>query len=219
MTHECIEIEDEVKDLDNTINEIEKLYNLKYMDLRYYFDRLKTRHNILISNKNKEIQILKDIISEIETSEIKEKIDKEKINVHVRLYKILKTKTVISLSSDSKRRSLQYDENGRMWFIPKLKDDSYIKIRFIGKDGKKLDYRNDDEPMHIAGISSSSAIIGNTIFGRGSYKDIRDNFILDKRALSLLLIDPSVWIYTIHGTEDIGIIESSKDINTTLEII
>jgi len=217
MTHECIGIKSEVTDLDGAINKIERLFNLKYIDLRYYFDRLKTRHNILISNKNKEIQILKDIISE--TPEIEDKLNKEKINIHLKLDKSSKTITVISLNSDSKRRSLQCDENGRMWFIPKLNDNSYIKIRFIGKDGKKLDYRNDDEPISIGGISSSSAIIGSTIFGRGTFKDIRDNFILYKRALSLLLIDPSVYIYSLNGTENIEIIESSKDINATLEII
>jgi len=219
MTHEYIVIKDEVRDLDGAIDKIEKSFNLKYMDIRYYFDRLKTRHNILISNKNKEIRILSDTITELETPGIKDKLDKEKIDVCVRLDKTSKTIITISLSCNSNRKALQCDENGRMWFIPKLNDNSYIKIRFIGKDGKKLDYRNDNEHMHIAGISSSSAIIGNTIFGRGSFKDIRDNFILDKRALSLLLIDPSVWIYPLHGTESIELLGSSDDINATLEVV
>ena len=172
-----------------------------------------------MTEKYKEIQNLNNTKAALEATEIKNKLDKEKVNVCVRLDKTSKTISLISLNSNSKRRALQYDENGRMWFIPKLKDNSYIKIRFIGKDGKKLDYRNDDEHIHIAGLSSSSAIIGNTVFGKGLFKDIRDNFMLDKRALSLLLIDPSVWIYPLKGTEDIEIIDSSEDINATLEVV
>ncbi len=99
--------------------------------------------------------------------------------------------------------------------IKNLKD-SYIKIRFTGKN---LDEKHKDENALtlITGISSSSAIIGNTVFGKGKFKDIRDNFILDKRTLSLLLIDPSVRFYVLRGADKIEIIESSNDIVATLE--
>ncbi len=50
-------------------------------------------------------------------------------------------------------------------------------------------------------------------------KDIKNGFVLDKRTLSLLLISPSVWFYALRGTEYVELIESSEDINATLDII
>jgi hypothetical protein len=76
---------------------------------------------------------------------------------------------------------------------------------------------NENRFTLIMGLSTSSAIIGNTVFGKGNFRDIKNEFILDKKILSLLLIDSSVWMYTLKGTEDIELIESSEDIIATLK--
>lgn len=106
--------------------------------------------------------------------------------------------------SDSKKRGSMFDEYGRKWFIPKLNDDSYIKIKFVGKNLDEQERLCKDKEI-VMGISESSSIIGNTVFGKGDFKNIKNNFILDKRALNLLLIDPpqSVRFYVLHGTENI----------------
>jgi len=229
IEHECIGLKQRSIELEKAHEEILKFLtehintNTKQLhhfewSLEYYHSRLMELHDILIDNRDIEIYHLKKRITELESELYKNDITliPEKINVNLKFDKLGKTQPVITMTSDSKKTDEIYDEVGRKWFIPKLNDESYIKIRFIGKDGKELDYRNDYENVYIYGISSSSAIIGNTTFGKGSYKDIRDNFILDKRALRLLLIDPSVWIYALRGTENIEIVESSEDINATL---
>lgn len=214
MAHECIGIKQEVSDLNGAIDDIEKLVDTWH--LRYYHSRLQERHDILITNRDIEIQNLKNRIIELETDEIKDKINKEKTNIHLIYNKLEKRVTIYS---DSKKRDSIFDEVGRKWFIPKLNNDSYIKIKFMGKYLDEQEQIKENEITLIKGLSSSSAIIGNTVMGRGKFKDIKNNFMLDKRTLSLLLIDPSVWLYALHGTEDIKLIESSEDINATLEII
>ena len=206
MKHECIGIKHEVVDLDKAIDKIEKLVDTWH--LRYYHSRLQERHDIEINNRECEIHNLKKRITELEKYEPKN-ITPEKVNIKLTFNKTMKNWKcqMVTLSSDSKKYTPQYDEVGRKWFIPKLNDDSYIKIRFIGKE------------LHgnlIRGISESSAIIGNTTFSKG---DNDNGFILNKRALNLLLINPRVWFYVLNRTEDIEIIESSEDINATLEII
>lgn len=216
MTHECIGIKDKVKDLDKAIDEIEKLVDTWY--LRYYHSRLQERHDIEINNRECEIHKLKERISELEKYEPKDILDKEKIDVHL-TYNKLGKRIYLDWSSNSKKRDSVFDECGRKWFIPKLKDDSYIKIRFIGKNLDEQECRDENESVYVMGLSSSSAIIGNTVMGKGKLKDVKNGFMIEKRSLMLLLADSSVWIYALHGTENIEILESSEDINTTLEIV
>ncbi len=212
MTHECIGIKPEVDDLNKAINKEGKTSNDNKWWLEYYHSRLQERHDIEIDNRDCEIHNLKKRITELEKYE-PNNIDKEKINIELNFNK---TSNIVTLYSDSKKYTPINDEVGRKWFIPKLYDDSYIKIKFTGKDGKNLDYRDENDVTYIRGISASSAIIGNTIFSKGTLKD---GFILNKRALNILLIDPMVWFYILKGTENIEIIESSKDINATLKVI
>ena len=186
------------------ITKIEKIVDTS--NLKDLYNKLKERHILEISIKDYIIDNLKKRITELEKHEPN---DTEKVNIKLIFNKTMKNgkSQIVTLSSNSKKYTPQYDEVGRKWFIPKLNDDSYIKIRFIGKE------------LHgslIRGISNSSAIIGNTVFSKGNNDD---GFILNKRALSLLLIDPRVWFYVLKRTEDIEIIESSEDINATLEII
>ena len=170
------------------------------------YNKLKERHILEISIKDYIIDNLKKRITELEKHEPN---DTEKVNIKLIFNKTMKNgKTrMVTLYSDSKKYTPQYDEVGRKWWIPKLNDDSYIKIRFIGKEFKG---------ELIRGISNSSTIIGNTTFSKGNNED---GFILNKKALSTLLISPMVWFYPFVGAENIEIIESSKDINATLEII
>ena len=203
------EIIEEINDLSKEIDKLEKIVDAWY--LKYYLGRLKYRYNILIDNKDVEIQVLKNRIVELEPYEIK-KIEKTNINL---IYD--KASRRITVYSDSKKRDPIFDECGRKWFIPKLDDNSYIKIRFIGKNLDDQEREDENKSAYIMGLSSSSAIIGNTIMGKGKFKDIKNGFVLDKRTLSLLLIDPSVWLYVLHGTEDVELIESSEDIIAILE--
>lgn len=198
------EIMEEVNDLSKEIDKLEKIVDTWH--LKYYLLRLKSRHDILIDNKDVEIQVLKNRITELEPYEIK-KIEKTNINL---IYD--KASRRITVYSDSKKRDPIFDECGRKWFIPKLNDNSYIKIKFIGKNLDDQEREDENKSAYIMGLSSSSAIIGNTIMGKGKFKDIKNGFILDKRTLSLLLIDSSVWLYVLRGTEDIELIESSEDI-------
>ncbi len=203
------EIMEEVNDLSKEIDKLEKIVDTWY--LKYYLGRLKSRHGILIDNKDAEIQVLKNRIAELEPYEIK-KI--EKININLTYDKVSRR---ITLYSDSRKRDSIFDECGRKWFIPKLNDNSYIKIRFIGKDLDDQEQKDENRSTLVRGLSSSSAIIGDTVMGRGKFKDIKNGFVLDKRAISLLLIDQSVWLYVLHGTEDVELIESSEDIIAILE--
>lgn len=217
MTHKCIGIKPEVDDLNKAINKEEGTSENNKWWLEYYHSRLQERHDIEINNREHEIYNLKKRITELEKYEPKDIIP-EKVNIKLTFNKTMKNGKcqLVTLSSDSKKYTPQYDEVGRKWFIPKLNDDSYIKINFTGKDGKKLNYRGEDDVTYIYGISESSAIIGNSTFGKGTLKD---GFILNKRALNVLLINPMVFFYILKGTENIEIIESSKDINATLEVI
>ena len=206
---ETNEIMEEVNDLSKEIDKLEKIVDTWH--LKYYLGRLKSRHDILIDNKDVEIQVLKNRIAELEPYEIK-KIEKTYINLTYD-----KASKHIKAYSNSKKRDPIFDECGRKWFIPKLNDNSYIKIRFIGKNLDDQEREDENRTTYIMGISSSSAIIGNTIMGKGKFKDIKNGFVLDKRTLSLLLIDPSVWFYALHGTEDVELIDSSEDIAVILE--
>jgi hypothetical protein len=206
---ETNEIMEEVNDLSKEIDKLEKIVDTWH--LKYYLGRLKSRHDILIDNKDVEIQVLKNRIAELEPYEIK-KIEKTYINLTYD-----KASKHIKAYSNSKKRDPIFDECGRKWFIPKLNDNSYIKIRFIGKNLDDQEREDENRTTYIMGISSSSAIIGNTIMGKGKFKDIKNGFVLDKRTLSLLLIDPSVWFYALHGTEDVELIDSSEDIAAILE--
>ncbi len=190
-------------ELYESIIEVEKIIDTS--NLKDFYNKLKERHVIEISIRDYVIDELKKRIEKYEPKVI----TPEKVNIKLTFNKTMKNGKckMVTLSSDSKKYTPQYDEVGRKWFIPKLNDDSYIKIRFIGKEFKG---------ELITGISQSSAIIGNTVFSKGNNND---GFILNKRSLNLLLIDPRVWFYVPNGTENIEIIESSKDINTTLEII
>lgn len=200
---------EEINDLNKEIDKLEKTIDTWY--LRYYLARIKSRHDILIDNRDIEIKVLKARIDELEPYEIK-KIEKTNINLTYD-----KASNRIMASSDSKKRDPIFDECGRKWFIPKLSDNSYIKIMFIGKNLDEQEQKDENKLTLINGISSSSAIIGNTVMGRGKFKDIKNGFVLDKRALSLLLIDPSVCFYVLRGTEDVELIGSSEDIVAVLE--
>ncbi len=212
INENIINDEDFIK-INKEIDKIGKTIDIWY--LKYYFSRLQEKYDILITNRDVEIKNLNDRINELETQQIKDITDNEKININL---KCDRSKGYVVLYSNSKKHSPIFDEYGRKWFIPKLNDDSYIKIRFIGKNLDDV-CKDENTLTLITGISSSSAIIGNTVFGRGKFKDVKNNFILDKRALSLLLIDPSVWFYVLRGTEKIEIIESSNDIVATLDLI
>ena len=224
MTHECIGIKPEVDDLNKAIDNIEKLVDTKH--LRYYHSRLQERHDILMTNASIKIENLEERIKELESHETKEDINTEKINIHL-IYDKASNTVKFRWTLNSKKRDTIFDEVGRKWFIPKLNDDSYIKIKFIGKNLDEQEKLDENKLTLVRGLSGSSAIIGNTIIGRGNLKDIKNNFIINKRTLRLLLIDSSmwfvnriyVWFYVLHGTEDIEIIESSEDINATLEVI
>ncbi len=203
------QITEEFNDLSKEIDKLEKVIDTWH--LKFYLERLKSRHHILIENKDIEIKVLNDRISELEPFEIK-KIEKTNINLSYN-----KASRRIVVYSGSKKRDPIFDEYGRKWFIPKLNDNSYIKIRFIGKNLDDTEKKDENRLTHVLGLSSSSAIIGNTLMGKGKFKDIKNGFVLDKRALSLLLINPSVWFYVLPGTEDVEIIESSEDIVSNLE--
>ncbi len=208
MTHKCIGIKSEVHDLNTAINKEGKTSKNNEWWLNYYHIRLQYRHDIEIGNRDLEIYTLKERIKELEKYEPKD-VSLEKVDITLTFNKTSKNKKSqrVTLFSNSKRYIPIYDENGRKWFIPKLNDNSYIKIRFLGKE-----VYGDT----IRGISESSAIIGNTIFSEGT-NDV--GFILDKISLGFLLIDPTVFFYPLKGTEDIEIVESSNDINVTLEVI
>jgi hypothetical protein len=211
MINENIVNDEDFIKINKEIDEIGKTFDVWY--LKYYFNRLQGKYDILIINRDVEIKNLKDRIIELEAQQIKDITNTEKVNINLKYHS---SRRIVTLSSNSKKHTPIFDECGRKWFIPKLNDESYIKIRFIGKN---LDDAGKDENTLtlITGISSSSAIIGNTVFGKGKFKDVKNNFILDKRALSLLLIDSSIWFYVLRGTEKIEIIESSNDIVATLE--
>lgn len=214
MINKCMEKNEDVINLNKEIDEIGKTYDIWHLE--YYLGRIHERYDILITNRDVEIQNLKDRIEELEKYEINDKnIEKVIINL-----KYDRPSRRVRLYSNSKRYDPIFDEYGRKWFIPKLSDDSYIKIKFIGEDVcGQGGHKNEDDPTYISGLSTSSGIIGNTVFGKGKFKDIRDNFILDKRTLSLLLISPSVWFYVLRGTEKIEIIGSSNDIDASLDVI
>lgn len=216
MVHKCVGIEQEVSELNGAIDSIEKLVDTWY--LKYYHSRLQERHDILITNRDLEIQNLKDRITELEEHGVKEITNTEKIDIHL-IYDKPGRRVMLNWGVNSKKRDSIFDECGRKWLIPKLNDDSYIKIKFIGK---KLDEREKAEENRLTfvnGLSTSSAIIGNTTMGRGSFKDIKNNFILEKKPLRLLLISQDVWFYVLSGTEDIELIGSSEDINATLDVV
>jgi len=212
MINKNMEKNEDVIKINKEIDKIGELYDTWH--LKYYLGRIHVRYDILIDNRDAEIQNLEERIAELEKYEIK---DKEKINIKL-IYD--KSYNIVTGQSDSKKRNSMFDECGRKWFIPQLNDDSYIKIKFVGKILDEQERRGKDKQI-VMGISVSSAIIGNTMFGKGDFKDIKNNFILNKRSLDLLLIGPpqSVWFYALPGTESIVLIESSKDINATLDMI
>ncbi len=211
MINENIVNDEDFIKINKEIDDIGKTRDIWH--LKYYFSRLQEKYDILITNRDVEIKNLKNRIAELEAQQIKDITKTEKVDIILRHDKVRK---IVTLSSNSRKRVPIFDENGRKWFIPKLNDDSYIKIRFIGKNLDNID-KDENTLTLIKGISASSAIIGNTVFGKGKFKDVKNNFILDKRALSLLLIDPSIWFYVLPGTEKIEIIESSNDIVAILD--
>lgn len=214
MIHKCIGIKNEVSDLNRAIDDIEKLVDTWH--LRYYLGRLQERHDILITNRDIEIQNLKNrIIDIIETNKINT-INLEKINIHLKYNKSLNR---VTLYSDSKKYASIFDEVGRKWFIPELSDNSYIIVKFIGKKLDEQEQHDENRRTLVMGLSASSAIIGNTVMGNGRFKDIKNNFILEKYPLRAMLISQDVWFTALSGTEDMEIIETSEDIVATLENI
>ncbi len=207
-------IKEDICNINKEIDKIEKITDVWH--LKFYFSRLQEGFDILLTNRDLEIQYLKDRIAELETQEIKDIINAEKVNIRL-IYD--KSSNWVTASSDSKKRGSIFDERGQKWFIPQLNENSYIKIKFTGKNLDDPEHHDRNKPICVTGISESSGIIGNTLFGKGEFKDIKNNFILNKAALSLLLISPKVWFYALRGTENIELIESSDDIVATLEAV
>ncbi len=215
MIHKSMKENDDVIKINKEIDKIGELYDTWY--LKYYLIRIHERYGILIDNGYAEIQNLKERIMEMESGNYETK-DKEKINIKLIYHK---SRNIVTAQSDSNRRSSIFDEVGRKWFIPKLNNDSYIKIKFVGKNLDEQERSGKNKMIRVMGISESSAVIGNTVFGGGRFKDIKNNFILNKKELDLLLIDSPwlIWFYALPGTENIILVESSKDINTILDVI
>lgn len=191
MINENIVNDEDFIKINKEIDEIGKTRDIWY--LKYYFGRLQEKYDILITNRDVEIENLKDRIIELETQQIKDLTNIEKVNINLKYDKL---RRIVTLSSNSKKHAPIFDEYGRKWFIPKLDDQSYIKIRFIGKNLDKS-CKDENALTLIRGISSSSAIIGNTVFGKGKFKDIKDNFILDKRAFEFTVNRPFCMVLRI----------------------
>jgi Flp pilus assembly CpaF family ATPase len=118
-------IEEEITNLNIEIDKLEKIFNT--WNLKYYLNRLKSNHDILIDNKDTEIYVLKNRILELESFGI---MKIEKTNIVLTYDKT--SNRIIAYSNSSKINPI-FDESCRKWFIPALNDNSYIKIKFIGK--------------------------------------------------------------------------------------
>ncbi len=208
-----LEENEDIQKLVEEIIKLKKIYDT--WSIEYHMLRVFKEYDRIIGNKNADIKNLQERVTELEICHTE---DKGKINIELVYDKLHGTNGYVIVNSDSKRRNSIFDECGRKWYIPKLNDDSYIKIKFTGKNFDKK-VKNGRDKFVIWGLSTSSSIIGTTIFGRGKYSDIENGYVLDKKQLDILLISPDVWFYVPFGTDDIEIVESSEDINASIRIV